>query len=97
MEAPSLLGQGLQHGGGEHGVDVRPRLQQAPPLGQGLEVQVDGGEPPLAGAQQALGLGGGDLHAAAVGVGPVSYTHLDVYKRQMLSCSFFSNARILSS
>ena len=68
-EAPSLLGQGLQHGGGEHGVDVRPRLQQAPPLGQGMEVQVDGGEPPLAGAQQALGLGGGDLHAAAVGVG----------------------------
>ena len=34
-----------------------------------MEVQVDGGEPPLAGAQQALGLGGGDLHAAAVGVG----------------------------
>ena len=68
-EAPGLLGQGLQHGGGEHGVDVRPRLQQAPPLGQGMEVQVDGGEPPLAGAQQALGLGGGDLHAAAVGVG----------------------------
>ena len=32
-EAPGLLGQGLQHGGGEHGVDVRPRLQQASPLG----------------------------------------------------------------
>jgi hypothetical protein len=41
-------GSGLQHGGGEHGVYVRTRLQQAPPIGQGMEVLVDCGKPSLA-------------------------------------------------
>ena len=60
--------QVFQHRRREHGINVRVLTQQDAPFSQGVEVQVDGGEPPLAGAQKAIHLCFGQVHAAAVGV-----------------------------
>ena len=45
---------------------------EVPPLAVALKLNVDPTQP--------------DLSAPASTVGPVSYTHLDVYKRQRLYC-----------
>jgi len=63
-----LGGRFSRHRRREYGINVRVLTQQDAPFSQGVEVQVDGGEPPLAGAQQAIHLCFGQIHAAAVGV-----------------------------
>ena len=67
-ELPLLGRQVFQHRRREHGVDVRILSQQDAPLRQRVEVQVYGGEPALAGAQQAFHLRLGQVYAASVGV-----------------------------
>ena len=64
-----LRRQGLDHGCGEHGIDVRAGGQQGAPLRQRVEIEVDGREPALAGVEQGFPLGLRQLHAAAADVG----------------------------
>ena len=69
QELLPLRRQGLDHGRGEHGVDVRAGGQQGAPLRQRVEIEVDGREPALAGVEQCFPLGLRQLHAAAADVG----------------------------
>ena len=67
-EAPGLLGQGLQHGGGEHLINVRfPGVRSL--LRQGPEPQVNGGHPALRGLLQLCQLLLVQGRAAAVDIG----------------------------
>ena len=68
QEFPLAGGQGVDHGGGEHGINVRAAVGQGPPLGQSAQVQIDGGEPPLAGIEQGLDLRLRELGPASVGI-----------------------------
>ena len=68
QKLPAAGRQRLDHGGGEHGVDVRAAVRQGAALRQGLQPQIHGGEPALAGVQQVLHLLIRQLRAAAVGV-----------------------------
>ena len=62
------LRQRIDHGGGEHGVDVRGAVRQHALLGQGAQVQIHGGEPALAGVEQRVDLFLRQRRAAAAGV-----------------------------
>jgi len=62
------LRQRLDHGGGEHGENIGITFGQRPMLRERPQVQVDGGEPALAGVEQRFRLRVGKLRAAAVRV-----------------------------
>ena len=68
QEFPLAGGQGVDHGGGEHGINVRAAVGQGTPLGQGAQIQIDGGKPPLAGIEQGLDLPFRELGPAPVGI-----------------------------
>ena len=63
-----LRGQRVDHGGREHGIDVRGVIRQRTVLRQCPQIQIDCGEPALAGAEQRLYLRIGQDCAAAAGV-----------------------------
>ena len=68
QKLPLLFRQRIDHGGGEGGVDVGVAAGQYAALGERPQIQVHGGEPALAGIEEALHLCVGKLRAAAVGV-----------------------------
>ena len=61
-------GEGIDHGGSEHGGDVGAAVRQGAPLRKGPQIQIDGGKPALAVVKQSLHLLVGKLRAAPVGV-----------------------------
>ena len=68
QKLPLLRRKGGDHGSGKHGVDVRGVVRQGPAFCQSPQLQVHGGEPPLAGIEEGLHLPVGERCAAAAGI-----------------------------
>ena len=80
QKRPLRFRQRIDHGGGKGGVDVGMAAGQYAALGERAQIQINGGEPPLAGIEKALHLRVGKLCAAAVGIDG----QLGVVKAQLL-------------
>ena len=80
QKRPLLFRQRIDHGGGKGGVDVGMAAGQHAALGERAQIQINGGEPPLAGIEKAFHLRVGKLRAAAVGIDG----QLRVVKAQLL-------------
>ena len=80
QKLPLRFRQRIDHGGGKGGVDVGMAAGQYAALGERAQIQINGGEPPLAGIEKALHLRVGKLCAAAVGIDG----QLGVVKAQLL-------------
>ena len=65
---PLLRRERVKHGGGKHGIDIRAAAGQRAVLRKSAEVQVDGGEPALAGVEQRIDLRLRQRCAAAAGI-----------------------------
>ena len=68
QKRPLLFRQRIDHGGGKGGVDVGMAAGQHAALGERAQIQINGGEPPLAGIEKAFHLRVGKLRAATVGI-----------------------------
>ena len=74
QKRPLLFRQRVYHGGGKCCINIGISVRQRAPLGERAQVQIHGGEPALAGIQQAL-----DLRVGQVGPAAVAYTASSVW------------------
>ena len=68
QKLPLFFRQRIDHGGGKGGIDVGIAAGQHAALRERSQIQVHGGEPALAGIEEAFDLRVGKLRAAAVGI-----------------------------
>ena len=68
QKLPLLFRQRIDHGGGKGGVDVRVAAGQHAVLGERSQIQIYGGEPALAGIEEAFDLRIGKRCSAAMGI-----------------------------